>query len=222
MKRKRTVKAPAAGKPDSQRVARMLTDSGGTALETTNKGGAVFFPDYVQQAYLLCLKHNYNNDQLAEHFGVSRLIFARWLGLYPDLQDACWQGRDYHAQNIIEPSLVKRATGYNIEETVTETYPDGSVKTTVKTKHVPGDVSAIKFFLINRLKTRWENPNAVKAEERPQGAGVELDLGALNPAELAELRGLLEKSTHLHADEQANPAINVACLPLPEKATPSG
>jgi len=205
--KKKTSKPSADSTPRRTRASVAIVEHRGSLATPAN----MFLPEYIQQAYLLCLKHNYQDDQLAEHFNVSKLVFARWLSIYPDLQEACWRGRDYHSASVIEPSLVRRATGYTYKERKVEQFPDGSEKITETEKHVAPNMDAIQFFLLNRLADRWKPPRQIATKEDAPRPGVELDLSKLSAGELATLRGYLEKSTHLQDDtENPDGAIDIS------------
>jgi len=78
----------------------------------------------------------------------------------------------------VENSLYKKATGYETKETVAAKvkdiyYDDKGNKcqkerldTVEVVKEIPPDVTAIKFWLINRNKGRWkENPTKVEIDK---------------------------------------------------------
>jgi len=176
-----------------------------------------FQPEYIHQAYLLALKHNYTNSQLAEQFGVSGCVFATWWHLYPDLQESVLKGRDYHALNELEPSLVKRATGYEYQESKTEEDADGNQRVTVFKKVQAPDTNALKFILTNRMPARWKPEKNLEHKADVKSVGAEIDLARLSNAELADLRHLLEKSTSGHADAENQVIDTVLSIPAPRK-----
>jgi transposase len=79
----------------------------------------------------------------------------------------------------VEQTMFKRAIGYNIKEEVVtkvkEVYFDDknnkcsreNVIVSEVTKHIPADVGAAKFFLINRAKKVWQdNPHKVEHDKK--------------------------------------------------------
>lgn len=79
------------------------------------------------------------------------------------------------ADEKVESSLFRRAIGYDAEETFTEVKvsPDGSAQTTyvkkVK-KHIPGDTTAMIFWLKNRKSGYWRDrvENSVIVNDMPK------------------------------------------------------
>lgn len=78
----------------------------------------------------------------------------------------------------VEVSLFERAKGYNVPKQVItkvkETYYDDNnqkctkedVVVTEIIEHVPADIQAAKFFLVNRAKKTWQdNPHKVEADK---------------------------------------------------------
>ena len=78
----------------------------------------------------------------------------------------------------VERSLFERAKGYNVEEIVPvkvkktyfneagEKYVDEEVVEVSTTRHVPADIQAAKFFLVNKAKKMWQdNPHKVETDK---------------------------------------------------------
>lgn len=87
-----------------------------------------------------------------------------WLKNYEQFKAAVKKGRaplDVEVEN----SLYKRATGYMVEETVTETWKDRSGEEKTHTKkikrHIPADPTAIIFWLKNRKPEQWRDKRTV-------------------------------------------------------------
>ena len=101
---------------------------------------------------------------IAKKLGVSSVTFEDYKNKYPKFLNALKRGKapiDFEVEN----SLLKRAMGYDIEETHKEIVinekgePEVKSIKTVK-KHIPPDTTAIIFWLKNRMKARWrENSN---------------------------------------------------------------
>lgn len=114
--------------------------------------------------------------------------------------------REYHAfaecvkvgreisDNIVENALFKRATGYDVEESVTEVRinPDGTGNTTYvrKTKrHVPPETAAALAWLFNRRPKDWSN----KSYGNDKRVDVDVRQKPLTEKELKELNERLER-----------------------------
>lgn len=72
----------------------------------------------------------------------------------------------------VENALLKRALGYDYEETVTEVYDDqnGVQRKHVRRikKHMPSDPASMFFWLKNRRPDRWrEKPESTGGDDEP-------------------------------------------------------
>ncbi len=66
----------------------------------------------------------------------------------------------------VEESLLKKALGYEYQETRTEFSDKTGEKTVTTSHHVGPDVRALTFWLKNRCPDRWqEKPEEAPAEE---------------------------------------------------------
>lgn len=107
------------------------------------------------------------NDQIIDALPISRDTFYKRLKSEPYFSYALYKHRGI-AVNEVENALFKRATGYTVQEKVTEAKPvqklvDGQLQTdyelmTAKVieKTVEPDTNAIKFFLTNRKQDEWK------------------------------------------------------------------
>ena len=100
------------------------------------------------------------NEQIAHNVGVSGRSFAEWVSRFPSLSSALKKGKA-PVDIEVENALLKRALGYDYEETVTEIHKDGNgverqhirkIK-----KHMPADTTAQIFWLKNRRPDRWRD-----------------------------------------------------------------
>jgi hypothetical protein len=103
--------------------------------------------------------------ELAECLGVSTSTLWHARKCHKSLDDAI---RDAYESVYVETedSLLKRATGYNVEETsVVETRnAKGELlktTTTKNTKHIPAADGLIKFILTNKLSAIWQDRRQV-------------------------------------------------------------
>lgn len=105
-----------------------------------------------------------NNNQIAEKLGVSVSSFCLYLNKYSEFSEALARGRE--PVNIkVENALLKRCLGFEVREQHLETDSEGNVvKQTVKTKHFEPDISAIKFWLVNRRPKKWSDKQKLEAE----------------------------------------------------------
>lgn len=122
--------------------------------------------------------------EIAECLGIGESTFRKLkrenVALLAVLKKCANQKKKFQDEQVkqVEESLFKRATGYNIkEEVVTKVkdtyYDDQGHKCTKEdvivsevTKHIPADVNAAKFFLLNKAKKIWNNdPNKLEIDK---------------------------------------------------------
>jgi hypothetical protein len=112
------------------------------------------------------------DEQIAHNMGIGYSTFREWLAKFPALAAALKKGKA-PVDIEVENALLKRALGYECEETTTEIFemPDGSSRKHIRKtlKHIPPDTTAQIFWLKNRKPGRWRD----KIEAPPE-AGNEL------------------------------------------------
>lgn len=126
-----------------------------------------------------------NDEQLCQKMGIATRTFYEWQNKFPQLRQAIKKGKD-PVDVEVENALLKRALGYDYEETITEIeeVDEGRQRKHVRRvkKHMPPDVGAIVFWLKNRKPHKWRD----KIEAAPEEANellqslVELERRAVN------------------------------------------
>ena len=115
------------------------------------------------------------NVQIAENMGVAERTFTEWIARFPAITSALKKGKE-PVDIQVENALLKRALGYDYEETTTEIEDLGGGKTRKHvrkvTKHVAPDTTAQIFWLKNRKPKQWRE----KAEST-----VNIDTEDLSP-----------------------------------------
>lgn len=100
------------------------------------------------------------NEQIAKNIGVSGRAFAEWVSRFSSISSALKKGKA-PVDLEVENALLKRALGYDYEETITEIEElvGGKQKKHVRKvkKHMPPDVTAQIFWLKNRRPGRWRD-----------------------------------------------------------------
>lgn len=110
-----------------------------------------------EQAYTLAEK-GCTDAEIIKGLGIGKDTFYRYLKKHKDFSDAIKKAREVPIE-AVEASLYQKAVGYDVTE-VTEykDKEDNTVKEVTKTKHVPGDVGAMIFYLTNKAPQKWVNP----------------------------------------------------------------
>lgn len=106
-----------------------------------------------------------SNAQLAKNMGIHEGTFYEWKHQHPEIYEAIQKGKDV-VDFEVENALLKRAMGYETEETKTYMKDDGNGKKTkhvekVK-KHLPSDATSMIFWLKNRQPERWNDRRQVE------------------------------------------------------------
>ena len=115
------------------------------------------------------------DELIAKKIGISARTLYEWINQYPQISQAIKKGKapvDFQVEN----ALLKRALGYDYEETTKEVVqmPGGKQKTTIKTvtRHVIPDVTAQIIWLNNRKPQSWRRDRqAPPAAETAQDDG---------------------------------------------------
>lgn len=105
------------------------------------------------------------DEQIAKNIGINRTTLYDWKKKEVNIADALKKGKEV-IDFEVENALLKRALGYTItiEEEKLDKY--GDVHTLKKGVHVPGDTTAMIFWLKNRKKAQWrEKVEIVKTDD---------------------------------------------------------
>lgn len=111
--------------------------------------------------------------QIAQNIGIGERTFTEWKSRFSAISAALKKGKapvDFEVEN----ALLKRAKGFEYEESVTETIDLGNgkkrVHTKVMKKYMPPDTGAAFIWLKNRMPSVWrdkpEPPVSSEALER--------------------------------------------------------
>jgi hypothetical protein len=107
------------------------------------------------------------DEQIAKNIGIAVRTYYEWQERFPQFRQAIKKGKA-PVDVQVENALLKRALGYEYEETITEIeeVEEGRQKKHIRRikKHMPPDVGAIVFWLKNRKPGRWRD----KVEAAPE------------------------------------------------------
>ena len=129
--------------------------------------------EYAEQAYIAC-KEGFTDKKLAELFKVNPDTIYEWQKVHPEFTESLKRGKDEFDSNVIEKSLVKRATGYYYTEVTRAPPPkeidsdgicipqSGLVIIKEVTKQVAPDTTASIFWLKNRRPERWRDQQSIE------------------------------------------------------------
>lgn len=129
-------------------------------------------PEYAEQAAKLC-KLGATDAQLADFFDVAVSTIALWKVQHKEFSDAIKVPKA-EADERVEQSLFRRATGYECDE-VDIRVVNGEVVQTKIRKHYPPDPTAMIFWLKNRSPKEWRDKQEVEHSGRITVLATELD-----------------------------------------------
>lgn len=104
---------------------------------------------------LALVKDNKTNVEIAEKLGVSEGTIRYWINADVDLFTTVDQLR-CRGNDIMQGALFKRGTGYDVVDYEDVWNPSKKEFERIeKKRHIPGDVTAQKFWLINCMKDKY-------------------------------------------------------------------
>lgn len=123
------------------------------------------YREWLEQDSLLIIegwaRQGLTDEQIAKNMGIRKSTFYDWLKKFPDISNALKKGKapvDFEVEN----ALLKRALGFEYEETETIIEEvDGKQRKRIKKikKVALPEVSAAIFWLKNRKPQQWRNVN---------------------------------------------------------------
>jgi uncharacterized protein YbbC (DUF1343 family) len=111
-------------------------------------------PEYAKQAAKMC-ELGATDPQLADFFEVNLSTISLWKVVHKEFSDALKLAKE-KADQVVEQSLYKRATGYECDEMDIRVI-DGQVICTPIRKAYPPDTTACIFWLKNRKPAQWRD-----------------------------------------------------------------
>ena len=142
------------------RYERWLTPDGLTLLEAWARDGLT-------------------DAQIAHNCGINVKTLWDWKTRCDPIGNALKKGKEV-VDIEVENALLKRALGYDYEETITEMSEKGVTKRVMR-KHMPPDVTAQIFWLKNRWPEAWRDKREIDAGAQTLESAREL-LGGVTSA----------------------------------------
>jgi hypothetical protein len=115
--------------------------------------------EFARIAKAMC-KHGATDYDLAQEFEVATSTIWRWCSKYPEFCNAIKVEKGSYDDRV-ERGLAQRALGYSYHAEKPFQYK-GEVMKVQYVEHVPPDVSAAKFWLLNRRRAQWSDTSRHK------------------------------------------------------------
>jgi transposase-like protein len=103
------------------------------------------------------------NEEIADKLGISTTTFYNWQKKYVEFSEALKKGKQI-VDAKVEKALLRRALGYDYEETKITVNESGQKKVEKTKKQVKPDTTAQIFWLKNRLPDKWRDKRNVEIE----------------------------------------------------------
>lgn len=113
------------------------------------------------------------DEQIAGNIGINPATLYKWIDKFGEIGKAIKKGKapvDFQVEN----AMLKRAMGYDYEEVITEVYDNGKKHIRKVKKHMPGDVTAMIFWLKNRKPDKWRDKPEMKEDSETLKAAKQL------------------------------------------------
>lgn len=113
------------------------------------------------------------DEQIAGNIGINPATLYKWIDKFGEIGEAIKKGKapvDFQVEN----AMLKRAMGYDYEEVITEVYDNGKKHIRKVKKHMPGDVTAMIFWLKNRKPDKWRDKPEMKEDSETLKAAKQL------------------------------------------------
>ena len=122
------------------------------------------------------------DEQIAGNIGINTSTLYDWKNKFPKISEALKRGKEV-VDIQVENALLKRALGYEFQETRVEKSDKDGTKIIQTLKHIPADTTAQIFWLKNRRPDKWRDKPEIpgdsdmlkKAKELLEGIDSAID-----------------------------------------------
>ena len=122
------------------------------------------------------------DEQISGNIGINTSTLYDWKNKFPKISEALKKGKEV-VDIQVENALLKRALGYEFQETRVEKSDKDGTKIIQTLKHIPADTTAQIFWLKNRRPDKWRDKPEIpgdsdmlkKAKELLEGIDSAID-----------------------------------------------
>lgn len=137
------------------------------------------YKDFVEDDGLIKVqgwaRQGLTNEEIAKNIDIVMSTFYRWKLEHKEFSDALKTGKVV-ADFRVENALYSRALGTTTKEVIKERGENGELVVVKEiVKEIPPDVTAIIFWLKNRMKNEWRTNPTPDGEESLQALDSVLD-----------------------------------------------
>ena len=113
------------------------------------------------------------DEQIAGNIGINTSTLYDWKNKFSKISEALKKGKEV-VDIQVENALLKRALGYDFQETRVEKSDKDGTKIIQTLKHIPADTTAQIFWLKNRRPDTWRDKPAEGEERKAHPALIAL------------------------------------------------
>lgn len=153
-------------------------------------------------------------QQIANNCGISRRTLNHWRHQFPEIEAALEKGREV-VEFEVENAIIKRALGYDYQETQVEVSEKNGRKVTETTRHAKPDVHAATFWLTHRSPEKFGRQPEVEAKpggcillpmvELSDPDGIRTPEGADQPGTVRAQKGTAARGAAETSEEAERP-----------------
>lgn len=96
------------------------------------------------------------DEQIAHNMRIGVSTLYKWKNAHVEIREALNKTKEI-IDDQVECALLKRALGYDVEESKTEDDGKGNIKVTITKRHIPPDSTSLIFWLKNRRRKDWRD-----------------------------------------------------------------
>lgn len=101
------------------------------------------------------------DEQIAGNIGINTSTLYDWKNKFSEISEALKKGKEV-VDIQVENALLKRALGYDFQETRVEKSDKDGTKIIQTLKHIPADTTAQIFWLKNRRPDLWRDKQNIE------------------------------------------------------------
>ena len=124
------------------------------------RGRPSLFNEALKQQMLKMYQMRFTDSQVANVIGVTDRTIENWKESDEDFFQSVKDAKAI-ADDLVEASLMQRATGYSAKATKSFLNRDGEVVTHEYIEHYPPDPTSMIFWLKNRQPQKWREKHEV-------------------------------------------------------------
>jgi hypothetical protein len=116
---------------------------------------SLFNPNKHPQQVKALAEQGKTNEQIADALNINVDTLKEWMKKYPEFSTTIKEGKAYADGEVIDSLFARAKGGIKIKEITVIQNPDGTTRKEIKEKEMPPDVTAQKFWLMNRDPKTW-------------------------------------------------------------------